>query len=77
MPKLDLRAKAIATSAQHRTSGALTVMYRDVRGRFFNARVISAGTASGLKLKYGNTVVDNVPAFTTMKSVNAYHGRLI
>lgn len=77
MPKQDLRAKAIAMAAQYRTSGALTVKYRDARGRFFNARVISAGTSSGLKIKYGITVVDNVPVMTTMKSINAYHGRLV
>lgn len=76
MPKQDLRAKAIAQGSQFRTSGALVVAYRDAKGRFFNARVLGAGTSSGLKLKYGNTIVDNVPVMTTVKSVGAYHGRL-
>ena len=77
MPKQDLRAKAIATAGKMKTSGRMTVPYRDARGRFFNARVLGAGTSSGLKIEYGGlTVVDNVPVMTTMKSINAYHGRL-
>lgn len=57
------------------------VMYRDAQGTTHEARVVSAGTGSGLKLKIdtgykaAQRVIDNVPLATGPKSVSSYFHR--
>jgi len=65
-------------SKQH--GGYKTVIYRDVKGRSYLAKVVSAGTGSTLNLfiydrdrrTAANKSLTNVPIATTTKSTNAY-----
>jgi hypothetical protein len=82
------RAVVPATGHTHpatnvtRGSGHREVAYRTATGKTFSAIIIGPGSSSGVRLEIhdlrrgGQThILDNVPAATTMKSVNAYFSR--
>ena len=77
MPVLDHRAKALVQKGKNKTAGRQTVTYIDAKGRSRDALVLSAGTASGLKLAVGSTnaVIDNVPKGTSASSTGCYFAR--
>lgn len=79
MPLRDLRALVIAKGTKWPTSGHLWCRYRNAVGKTYRAKVLGAGTSSGLKLDVNlgntNTVVDNVPKATTSKTNSAYVSR--
>lgn len=52
--------------------GNRVVGFRDGNGKMRSAYMIGDGSVSGIKLKWGNTIVDNVPLATTVKSTGAY-----
>jgi hypothetical protein len=52
-------------------------VYRDAAGKFWDAKVISAGSASGLLLEVvGIGRFDNVAVATAMKQNSRYYTRL-
>ena len=61
-----------------RGSGRRQVVYRDAAGRYWDAKVISAGSVSGLLLEVVGiaTRFDNVAAATAMKQNSRYYTRL-
>jgi hypothetical protein len=80
MPAKDIRTKANQAGGQHKTSGQMTVGYRDASGTMMDAQVVGQGTASGLRLRIRNggapRTIDNIAKATTVKSTNAYFSRL-
>lgn len=78
MPVKNNRTIALSRLGKHATSGRRSVVYRDTVGRTWDAKVVSGGTASGLKLAItsdNGRIVDNVAIATTVKSTNAYFSR--
>jgi hypothetical protein len=81
MPIATLAAAAnrspFGTKQVTRGSGRRQVVYRDAAGKFWDAKVISAGSASGLLLEVvGIGRFDNVAVATAMKQNSRYYTRL-
>lgn len=76
MPTKDLRTAA--TTKPQSAAGSRTVVYRDTKGRSFDAVVVGAGSSSGLKIKLtsdNGRIIDNVAKATGLKQTNVYHAR--
>ena len=76
----DVRTKATALKGKHKTSGHMRVVYVDIKGRTREAKVLSQGTTSGLKLQLmlgiKRTIIDNVPKAAAANSTQAYITRI-
>jgi hypothetical protein len=51
------------------------VLYKATLGQSRTAKVLGAGSTSGLKLRVYGQTIDNVQPATTEKSTNAYYTR--
>jgi hypothetical protein len=78
VPNINTRQTAKGTPG---TGGGRTVVYRDTRGRTWDAKVAAAGTGNTLTLtlqsrRWGMTglsrIVADVPRATGMKQTNVY-----
>ena len=76
----DARTKATATKGKFKSAGRMRVVYVDAKGRTREAKVLSQGTTSGLKLQLMSgvkrTIIDNVPMATAANSTQAYITRI-
>ena len=80
MPLKDVRTKATTLKGKHKTSGHMRVVYVDAKGRTREAKVLSQGTSSGLKLQIMSgvkrSIIDNVLKATAANSKWAYITRI-
>lgn len=78
MPLLDKNPFAALKKGRNSTSGYQMVRFIDAQRRTRHARVLGAGSTSGLKLSIepGGRIVDNVPLATSRTSTNCYVSRL-
>ena len=79
MAHRDVSVTAVNPRKTGRDVGYITVTYRNVAGKTRSARVVSAGSTSGLKLLVGSgpsrLIVDNVPLATGERQTNVYLNR--